>query len=196
MKKFSKITGEKVNQEPIQSNPDKKTLEQEQLYYSVLKLTDELLQIRSYGSARQELLNGALSISGKEDLAMSIVDLIMNKSLDTKAAVLESLNSRISNSIIESQLFEAKKEKLRKRDLEDNYTFVKKVEKFISKNSIQVDFDLIMERWVERSQPGESSINKSKIVSKMIEEPLYSHLDKVALDKMSKLYQIRSKKLR
>jgi len=196
MKKFSKITGEKVNQEPIQSNPDKKTLEQEQLYYSVLKLTDELLQIRSYGSARQELLNGALSISGKEDLAMAIVDLIMNKSLDTKAEVLESLNSRISNSIIENQLFETKKEKIRKRDLVNNYTFVKKVEKFISKNYRQVDFDLIMEKWVERSQPGESSINKSKIVSKMIEEPLYSHLDKVALDKMSKLYQIRSKKLR
>ena len=114
MKKFSKIDGIKVPEEP-KFEIDKEASKINSLKASLIKLMDDILKIQSSGSARTELVNSSVSITGKEVLADSIIDLILNQSNFDKIDLLESLKFEMNDWY----LLDHKIEEYNKKIIED-----------------------------------------------------------------------------
>lgn len=95
MKKFSKITNQKVGEKPeVKETP----LTEEDVFKSgVLNLMDQLLTIRTYGPVDRYLRAGSIKIAGKEMFLEALMDLMSDKTLKDKVKLLEGLKSRISD---------------------------------------------------------------------------------------------------
>lgn len=95
MKKFSKITNQKVGQEPeIKETP---LTEEDVFKLGVLGLMDQLLIIRTYGPVDRYLRAGSIKITGQEMFLEALMDLMNDKTLKDKVKLLEGLKSRISD---------------------------------------------------------------------------------------------------
>ena len=95
MKKFSKISNHKVNEEP-EVKPVKLT-EEDLFKVGILNLMEQLLTIRTYGPVDRYLRAGSIKIAGKEMFLEALMDLMTTKSLKDKGKILEGLKSKISN---------------------------------------------------------------------------------------------------
>ncbi len=95
MKKFSKITNQKVNEEP--KLVETKVTEEDVFRSSVFSLIENILSIRTYGPVDRYLRAGSIKIAGKEMLVDALVDLVSNNNLKEKVKILEGLKSRISD---------------------------------------------------------------------------------------------------
>lgn len=149
MKKFSKETNQKINDEPkIKQVP----LNEEDLFKaSVQNLMDQILTVQTYGPVDRYLRAGNIKIAGKEMFIEALMDLMGDKSTKDKIKLLESLKSRISDwesldGIIDetnSKLFESRSSKMtnhRKKitDLyklykDDRETLMKRVDDMIGR---------------------------------------------------------------
>jgi len=94
MKKFSKLTNQKINEEP---KIDLKIDESKVLKYKMLDLMNRFLSLRTYGSVDNRFLAGKVKIEGKEMLAEALYDLFSDKSTDEQVKVLESLKTKIKD---------------------------------------------------------------------------------------------------
>ena len=92
MKKFSKITNQKVGEEPkVEVGVDEST----SIKYKMIDLMDRLLSVTTYGPVINYDLAGTIKISGKEMLAEAIADMLADVSVSDKTILLESLKSEI-----------------------------------------------------------------------------------------------------
>lgn len=94
MKKFSKVTNQKINTEPKQQTMSN---ESDIFKYEIISLIDRLLKIRSYGSVDNRFLSGSVKIEGKEILADAILDLLQIKTKKEQTKILESLKTKIKD---------------------------------------------------------------------------------------------------
>lgn len=94
MKKFSKITNQKINEEP---KVDKKIDEAEEFKFKMLDLMEKFLRVQSYGPVDNRYLAGKVKIEGKEVLAEALLDLFSDSSNKKQKAILESLKSEIKD---------------------------------------------------------------------------------------------------
>ena len=95
MKKFSKITKQKVGEEP--KVEVKKLNEEDMFKYKVLNLMDQFLSIQTYGPVDRYLRAGNIKISGKETFLEALMSLMDDKSNKTAKAVLESLKGEVGD---------------------------------------------------------------------------------------------------
>lgn len=193
MKKFSKLTGEKVTEKPKEIQVPKSDIERENLRYEIMSLIEDILVIRSNGSVRKQNFNNSVSISGKEDLADAIIDLISEKNLKAKSEVLESLRGGV---LLERAVNNINKELETKNFLKDNWHTVKKVERFLKTHGQNSDFSLVLENWISRINSHSDAQNKAQTVNKMLEDLSLSHLNKSQLVAVRDSYQRRAKLLR
>lgn len=102
MKKFSNISGFKVNEEPKKEVK----IEESDIFKSrVLDLMDNLLSIRTYGPVDRYQRAGNIKIAGKELLAEALIDLLKQESSKDKTKLLESLKSEIKDwSILDNKI--------------------------------------------------------------------------------------------
>jgi hypothetical protein len=94
MKKFSKITGQVINEEP---KKETSINEKELTKSKIVNLMDRLLRIRSYGSVDNRFLSGSVKIEGKEMLAEAIIDFLSELSNKEQSKILEGLKSEIKD---------------------------------------------------------------------------------------------------
>ena len=94
MKKFSKITNQKINEEP---KAEVVISEEDMFKASVLNLMEKLLTIQTYGPVDRYLRAGSIKISGKELFVEALVDLMSDQTLKEKAKLLEGLKSKIKD---------------------------------------------------------------------------------------------------
>ena len=94
MKKFSKLTNQKVTEEPKVET--KKIDEGEIIKYKMIDLMDKFLSIQTYGPVDRHQRAGLIKIMGKEMLAEAISDMLIDISNKDKTKLLESLKSEIS----------------------------------------------------------------------------------------------------
>jgi hypothetical protein len=94
MKKFSKISGSKVSEEP---KVEIKVNEEDLFKTKVLNLMDQLLSIRTYGPIDRYLRAGNIKISGKEMFLEALMDILKDKSKKDEVKLLESLKSNIKD---------------------------------------------------------------------------------------------------
>lgn len=93
MKKFSKITNQKVNEEP---KVEVKQVNEEDFFKSkLMNLMDQILSVRTYGPVDRHQRAGLIKIAGKEMLVEAILDLLTEKSVKDQTNILEGLKSSV-----------------------------------------------------------------------------------------------------
>ena len=110
MRKFSNITGQKVNEEPKEV---KSLNEEEQFKSKLFDLVENILSIRTYGPVDKYQRAGLIKIAGKEMLIEAIIDLFSEKSINDKTKVLEGLKSDIRDwNVIDAKIESLKEERI------------------------------------------------------------------------------------
>jgi len=195
MKKFSNITGQKVNSEP-EIKINKKEQELNELKYNIMDLMDNILSIQSFGSARTELLNGSVTISGKEMLAEALIDLLGEKLLKSDIKVLESLKNDIRDwNLLDHKIDQINTTIDDKKLLENNKNLVNSISSFIKKYENDEMFDVLLEQHCNRIDSSSEAFQRSFIADKMSNDINYNNLSKTKLNKFSNAYLERSKHL-
>jgi hypothetical protein len=195
MKKFSNITGQKVNSEP-EIKINKKEQELNELKYNIMDLMDNILSIQSFGSARTELLNGSVTISGKEMLAEALINLLGEKLLKSDIKVLESLKNDIRDwNLLDHKIDQINTTIDDKKLLENNKNLVNSISSFIKKYENDDMFDVLLEQNSNRIESPSEAFQRSFIADKMSNDINYNNLSKTKLNKFSNAYLERSKHL-
>jgi len=92
MKKFSNITGQKVNQEP---KVDIKIDESELFRNRLMSLMDQFLSVQTYGPIDRYQRAGLIKIAGKEHLVEALLNLLQEKNIKEQTKLLEGLKTEI-----------------------------------------------------------------------------------------------------
>jgi hypothetical protein len=195
MDKFSRISNTKVNELPkLIKSPQE--MEVEQLKYSLLKLMDSCLTIRSYGSSRKSVLQDTVKIAGKEMFVEALIDFMSNESLKEQIVVLESLKSNNKDwKSIDEKINELNGEIQNIRFLNVNQNGVKKIKMFLE-NYVEDDrFESLLENYVNKLNNGEEAYNTHLLVREMIKNNKFSIYPKAKLQDISKQYLVRATQL-
>ena len=94
MKKFSKITGQKLNEEP---KVEIKIDESELFRNRLMNLMDQFLSVQTYGPIDRYQRAGLIKIAGKEHLVEALLNLLQEKSTKDQTKLLEGLKSEIKD---------------------------------------------------------------------------------------------------
>jgi len=94
MKKFSNVTGQKVNEEP---KVEIKINEEDVFKSKVMKLMDDLLRVQMYGPITRYHVAGTMKVVGKELFLEALLDILSDTSNKDKSKLLESLKSKITD---------------------------------------------------------------------------------------------------
>jgi hypothetical protein len=167
MKKFSKISGEKISEEPKVQVSEKQN-ELNEFKHQIMKLMDDFLAIQSYGSARPEIMIPT-RIVGKEMFVEALTDLLSQKSNDKTVDILESLKSTSNDwKSIDDKIDFIRADK-------KNIKEVNKITSIVKKYSDEGSLKIYMERYKKRLNT-EQILEKSKVSRDLWEEtmnPLY-----------------------
>jgi hypothetical protein len=195
MDKFSKISGTKVNDLPkLIKSPEE--MEVEQLKYGILKLMDNCLTIRAYGSARRNILEDTVKIAGKEMFIEALIDFMNDKSLKEQILVLESLKSKSKDwQSIDQKISEVSESIQNIRTLVVNGNSVKKIKMFLETYSEDDRFETLLENYVSKINDGEEAYKTSGLVKEMMKNTKFSIYPKQKLQQISKQYLIRATQL-
>jgi hypothetical protein len=175
MKKFSKITGQKVNEEP---KVEIKIDEAETFKMRVLNLMDQYLTVTTFGPVDRYLRAGNIKISGRELLAEALIDLLNSGKEEEQIKVLESLKSEIRDwQVIDEKIQSIKKEK----------TLISNRNKF---NSMLNKYD--SESLIEFTK---ESVNKIKDKKTLTDYNNLTLESKLSSETKSKLIEIYSERL-
>jgi hypothetical protein len=92
MKKFSNISGYKVNKEhKIEISKENQQIDE--LKFSIIGLMNQFLKIQSYGSARKNILS-TVKITGQDLFVEALMDMLSSQSTKNQIKALESLKSK------------------------------------------------------------------------------------------------------
>jgi len=94
MKKFSKITGETVNElKPVEN----KITEADLIKTGIMKLMDNYLSVQFYGPITRYQVAGTAKVVGKEMFLGALLDMLEEFSSKEKVKLLESMKSEITD---------------------------------------------------------------------------------------------------
>ena len=195
MKKFSSISGQKVNLEP-KVQITKEENEVLALKAGIMKLMDNLLSIQTYGSTRRDIVQNNIKITGKEMFAEALIDFLSDKSLNDQIKALESLRytnrdwQSIDNNI--SGLYSEINEKTA---LSKNINQISKIKTFLETYGDDKMFDSILESYTKRVKSGKEAYLRSVIANKMANDVNYKSYSSEKLSIISDNFLKRAKEL-
>jgi hypothetical protein len=195
MDKFSKISNQKVNDLPkLIKSPEE--MEIEQLKFGIMKLMDNCLTIRSYGSARRNILEDTVKIAGKEMFIEALIDFMSDKQYKDQIELLESMKSDTKDwQSIDNKIGEINEKIQNVRNLTINKNQVKKIKMFLDTYSEDEMFETLLENYVSKLDDGKVAYLTSNIVKEMIKNTKYSIYPKRQLESIAKQYLIRATQL-
>lgn len=161
MKKFSSISGYNIPEEPkVQVNTQEQN--NENLKGKLITLMNDLLKIQSVGAARTELINTAITITGKEMLADAIIDLLLNQSSTEKVKLLESLKLEMNDWLfLDNKIQQVNSQAIQEKNSKIN-NIEKKLLTFIELYGDEKDFELHTEMLASR-------LNKKRDIQERID---------------------------
>jgi hypothetical protein len=193
IKKFSNISGVKVNPEPTIEPSKENGLDG--IKSAINKLMDDFLSIRSYGSV-SPVWRVPIKIAGKEMFIDALIDLISDKSLMDQLTLLESLKTQSRDWVLIDEKIDnisnTMNESIISKKLESH---VSKIEKMLELYSDMDNFNEVLERYISRIKNGENAYWRGITADQMINNPKFSHLSKSKLKQISERYLFRSKQL-
>ena len=194
MKKFSSISGEKVNQEPKIQKSDNQELDS--FKSKIMSLMDHFLTIRSNGSVRAEHLNNSVSISGKEFFIEALVNLLSKNNLNESVKILESMKSETHDWLmIDNKINELNQEIQDKNLLIENFNLVRGLNGFLIKYGQNIDFEVVLENYTKRIKNSKEAYKRSIIAEKMSNDVNLNITKRNQLRMISEKFLQRAKKL-
>lgn len=195
MDKFSKMSGEKINDSP-KLVKSKEHIELEALKAGINKLIDNNLTIRSYGSARTELLMSSVKISGKEMFIEALIDFMTDKSLMDQIKSLESLKSETRDwQSIDNKISEIYKEISEKVEFSKNTYQITKIKTLLDTYGEDDRFETILENYTNRVKESKEASIISITAEKMKSDFKYQSYSKDKLSQISSKFLNRAKQL-
>jgi hypothetical protein len=94
MKKFSKITNQKVS---VEKKVEDKYTERDLLKIKLQSLMDSILTVQMYGPVTRYHIAGTMKVKGKEMLSEAILDFLEELTTNKKINLLESLKNEITD---------------------------------------------------------------------------------------------------
>lgn len=195
MDKFSKISGQKVNDLPkLIKSPEE--MEVEQLKFSLLKIMDSCLTIRAYGSARKNILEDTVKIAGKEMFVESLINFMSDKSYKDQIKLLESMKSETKDwQSIDNKINEINEKIQNVRYLTINKNQVKKIKMFLETYGEDSRFEDVLENYIGKLNDGKIAFLNSNIIKEMMKNSNFSSYPKKQLELICKQYLIRATQL-
>jgi hypothetical protein len=179
MKKFSNVTGFKVNEEPKQI--EQKIDEVDQFKIDLLNLMDSFLKVKVYGPIHRKLMRGELSVDGKDLLAEAIIILLTERDNKSKTKLLENLKTKINNwEVIDSEIEKVKNSKISTKNIN---RVVKLLDKYSSDEETLVLYV-------------ESTITKFKSIENLSEYSQIISESKLSNDSKNKLINIYNQRIK
>jgi len=157
MNKFSKISNQKVNEEP-ELVTDKDKVKLEAIKAGINSLIDNFLTIRSYGSARKNILDSTVKIAGKEMFIEALIDFINDKSIEDQLKTLESLKGDTRDwKSIDNKMTELNNLVKENAEFNNNKKQINKIKTLLDTYSDDERFDSIIENMVSKSQSSDEA---------------------------------------
>ncbi len=195
MNKFSKISGQKVNELPkLIKSPEE--MEIEQVKYSLMQLLDNTLTIRAYGSARRNILEDTVKIAGKEMFIEALIDFMSDKNYKEQIKLLEGMKGETKDwQAIDEKINEIHSKIENVRNLKTNINQVKKIKMFLETYSGDDRFETLLESYVSKLSDGKEAYLTSNLVKEMIKNTKFSIYPKKQLEQIATQYLIRATQL-
>jgi len=195
MDKFSKISNQKVNELPkLIKSPEE--MEIEQLKFGIMKLMDNCLTIRSYGSARRNILEDTVKIAGKEMFVEALIDFMSDKSYKEQIELLESMKSDTKDwQSIDNKITQINEKIQNVKNLTINKNQVKKIKMFLETYGDDERFETLIENYVSKLEDGKVAYLTCNIVKEMMKNSKFSIYPKRQLEKIAQQYLIRATQL-
>lgn len=187
MKKFSSVVGIKVAEEPkIEIN--KEEMKIRSIKGKLMDLMDNLLKIQSSGSARTELINSAITITGKENLADAIIDMISNQSNSDKIELLESLKFEMNDWFLLDEKIDQYNDKIIQDKSQKDKNIERKIISFLELYSEDAQFELICENFINRITNKSDIEHRLMISESLMKKNTLSEKEKLSIliDKFKK----------
>jgi hypothetical protein len=192
MKKFSSVINTKISEEPKSPELTKEEKRIELLRAKLMKLMDDFLKIQSSGSARAELVNSAVTITGKEILTDAIIDLISDEFDEEKINLLESLKYEIGDwYVIDNKISQINENIIGEKNKKE-VNLEKKLVTFFELYSDEKDFDVIAEKYVSKIKKNKDIKERMLMTESILLNEKYSRIKKdkvkILLGKFKKRY--------
>lgn len=194
MEKFSRITGQNIPQEPVKeiTKEEKESLE---LKMGILALMDNFLSIRSYGTPRQELIEGNFKIDGREMFIEALIDLVKGESKKENIKVLESMRSETGDWYIIDKKIQELEEEIKFEKNGDTKIHKKNIRNFLKVYNDEKSFGLMLENYLGRIVDSDDAYRRGVVAKSMISSTNDLNTNK-SLSNLSEGLFRRSKQLR
>jgi len=164
MKKFSKITGEKISKEPEVSND---ITDYDVLKYKIHSLMDSYLGVQMYGPITRYSVAGTVKVIGKEIFIEALMNVLEEFSSKEKVKLLESLKYQISDwNVIDGNI----------NTINENINLISNSKLTTSKNKIKF--------FIEKYKNNDELFDKIKSSSLKIKDTETLKLRSIAAKKM------------
>jgi hypothetical protein len=195
MNKFSKISNQKVNEEP-KLVTDKDKVKLEAIKSGINSLIDNFLTIRSYGSARKNILDSTVKIAGKEMFIEALIDFINDKSIEDQLKTLESLKGDTRDwKSIDNKMAELNNLVKENAEFNNNKKQINKIKTLLDTYSDDERFDSILENMVSKSQSSDEAQLMSITAHKMKSNFKFLNYSKKQLALISEKYGRKAQEL-
>lgn len=168
MKKFSAISNYSVPSEP------KVTIKEENksdlLKHKLLSLMNDFLKIQGSGAARTELVNSAITISGKETLADAIINLITNEHGTEKVKLLESLKLEMNDwYLLDNKIEQINNQTIQEKSRKNNH-IERRMIAFLELYGDENDFELHTEMLINRIKNNHEINDRILVAESLLKE--------------------------
>jgi hypothetical protein len=195
MDKFSKISGVKVNDLPkIVTDKDKVKLEA--LKAGINGLIDNFLTLRYYGSARRNIMENTVKITGKELFIEALIDFMNDKSVEETIKTLESLKGDTRDwQVLDNKINELYSSIEEDKKFNENKNQIAKIKTLLDTYSDDERFPQILENLVKKASNSEEALVMSEVANKMKSNFKYLNYSKKHLTMISEKYGQKAKEL-
>lgn len=195
MNKFSAMSGQKVNDTPdLITNKD--TVKLEALKAGISTLIDNFLTIRAYGSARRNILENTVKISGKEMFIEALIDFMNDKSIEEQMKTLESLKGETRDwQVIDNKINELNNLVQENKEFNNNRKQINKIKTLLDTYGDDDRFETILENMVSKSKDSNEANLISVTANKMKSNFKFLNYSKKQLSLISEKYGRKAQEL-
>jgi hypothetical protein len=195
MNKFSAMSGQKVNDTPdLITNKD--IVKLEVLKAGISTLIDNFLTIRAYGSARRNILENTVKISGKEMFIEALIDFMNDKSIEEQMKTLESLKGETRDwQVIDNKINELNNLVQENTEFNNNKKQINKIKTLLDTYSDDDRFETILENMVSKSKDSNEANLISVVANKMKSNFKFLNYSKKQLSLISEKYGRKAQEL-
>lgn len=195
MKKFSNISGYKVNEEP-KVEVSKENQQINEFRFSIIGLMNQFLRIQSYGSARKNILP-TVKITGQDLFVEALMDMLSGQSTQDQIKALESLKSKSKDwESIDQSINELNTNLQEIQNVKNSRNHISKIKNLIDTYGDDSDnFQFVVERYCDKIKDPNVAYQRAITAKMMAENSKFKNYSNEKLLMISEKFLEKAKQL-